>query len=323
MNANPSPDAEPAEAMLDAHLRLDAAIDDSLCAVAGDTESSALAIIQQVRQLHDAAQKMAAYLDGSSLKAGDLGKEIVNSVGYLVDIGAFIERLPAKMERDFHSVQAVVKEIEELSAMAKDVRAISMQSHLLAINAAIEASHAGSAGLAFRVVSDEMRKLAFNSGAVAAKVIQGLARAQEAVQTGVAVSIAESSAQLADVTKAAASIERLQENLDDMSQYYKTRFAVVTKHNDDLSRDIAEVLGQIQYQDVVRQCIERIRIAMGRRNALLQSLSGIAAAEGPEIAGVPEQFEMILNDFLTEEDKHRHSVRQASADNGELKIELF
>ncbi len=323
MNANSSPDAQPAEAILDAHLRLDEAIDESLQAVAGDTESSAIAIIKQVRALHDAAHKMAAYLDGSSLKAGDLGREIVSSVGYLVDIGAFINGLPGKMDRDFHSVQAVVKEIKDLSSMAEDVRAISMQSHLLAINAAIEASHAGSAGLAFRVVSEEMRKLAFNSGAVAAKVIQGLGRAREAVESGVALSIAESATQLADVTQAAASIAKLQDNLDDMSQYYKTRFAVVTKHNEDLSRDIAEVLGQIQYQDVVRQCIERIRIAMGRRNALLEGLSESAPGESAKISGVPQQLELILHDFLSEEDKHRHSVRQADTGSGDLKIELF
>jgi hypothetical protein len=83
------------------------------------------------------------------------------------------------------------------------------------------------------------------------------------------------------------------------------------------------VLGQIQYQDVVRQCVDRIRVAMRRRNSLLQELSGIAAEELPQVAGFPRQPEMILQEFLTEEDRYRHSSRQTSARSGKLKIELF
>ena len=62
---------------------------------------------------------------------------------------------------------------------------------------------------------------------------------------------------------------------------------------------------------------------MGRRNALLEGLSESAPGESAKISGVPQQLELILHDFLSEEDKHRHSVRQADTGSGDLKIELF
>lgn len=313
----------PAAAILDQHVQLDQAIDQKLGEVIEDTENSALAIMGQVRQLYDTASKVVSYLDSSSLKAGDLGKEIIDSVAYLVEIGAFIRQLPVKMERDLQSVHAVVKEIKELGGLVEAVQAISMQSHLLAINAAIEASRAGSGGVAFRVVATEMRSLASNSGAAAARINEGLSRARHVVQDGMAASIAESAQQLEAVSNAGASIQKLHDNFEDMSQYYKTRFTVVTKHNEDLAKDIAEMLGQIQYQDVVRQCIERIRFATGQRNEFFQHALVMAQQDDADLAQSPLLLERILSDYLKEEEKHVHSVRQGSGSGSELKIELF
>jgi methyl-accepting chemotaxis protein len=143
------------------------------------------------------------------------------------------------------------------------------------------------------------------------------------VDSGLRSTITESSRQIADVSKAAASIKKLQDTLEDMSQYFKTRFSIVIKHNEDLVKDIAEALGEIQYQDVVRQCIERIRIAAGRRNDALRAVldaNGEPFGRDPEL---PLQLELVLEGFLAEEQKHRHSVRQTQGSDAPLKIELF
>jgi methyl-accepting chemotaxis protein len=316
-------DVTVAEAALGAYLRLDEAIDNSLTAVVSDTESSAQAIISHVRSLHDSASTLVTYLDGTSLQAGDLGAEITRSVAALAEIAAFIERLPAKTEHDLANVQAIVKEILSLSAMTADVQAISLQSHLLALNVAIEAGRAGSAGATFKVLADEMRKLAGNSRSMALKMSEGLSRARQIVEGGLKTTITESSQQLAEVSKTTASINKLRGNFDDMSQYYKTRFAIVTKHNQDLVAEIAEVLGQIQYQDVVRQCIERARVVAGRRNAALSDSLATADSAAAGLAELPQQLELILNDYLAEEQNHRHSTRQTQGDDAPLKIELF
>jgi methyl-accepting chemotaxis protein len=198
-----------------------------------------------------------------------------------------------------------------------------MQSHMLAINAAIQARHAGDAGAAFRVVAEEMRTLASNSRAAAQQIAKGLTRARQVVEQGMAVSLAESAQQLGEVSDAAASIRQLRENLEDMSDYYKTRFTVVTKHNEDLKREIAEVLGHIQYQDVVRQAIERIRAAISRRNESVEAASAAAQNGGAGLTQLPQQLELILRDYLQEEDKHLHSGHAAAEQGEDLKIELF
>ncbi len=318
-----NPVVEPVKAMLDSHLQLDHEIDKKLIEVVGDTESSALAIITQVRQLYDTASTLVTYLDTSSLKASDLGQEISSSVAYLVEIGTFLQELPVKMERDLQNVHSIVKEINDLSGLVGAVQAISMQSHLLAINAAIEGSRAGPSGAAFRIVASEMRQLASNSSGVAAKINEGLARARHVVVDGMAASIEESSQQLKEVSQAGESIRKLHENFEDMSQYYKIRFAVVTKYNEDLAKDISEVLGQIQYQDVVSQCIDRLRVAIDKRNVFFQNAVGAWGQGNADLTHLPPQLAQILSDYITEEERHKHSARHATDDSSEPKIELF
>jgi methyl-accepting chemotaxis protein len=325
-DVNKTPQASSSSQMddlLKSHLNLDAEIEKKLIEVVADTENSALKIINEVRQLYDSANTLVIYLDDSKVTADNMGKEIIESVEHLRKVEEFVQLLPAQMKSDLDNVQLISEEINALTDLVGAVKAISMQSHLLSINAAIEGSRAGPSGAAFRVVAGEMRKLASNSNEVANQINQGLMRANLVVTGSMATSISLASERLGIVLAAADSIHKFQANFTGITDFYKSRFTVITQHNNDLALNIAEVLGQIQYQDVVSQCIDRLLFAMNHRNAMLKEANTQLHQGTVDRDALLAKLDFILHNYLIEEEKHKHSARHLGDSDGELKIELF
>jgi methyl-accepting chemotaxis protein len=108
-----------------------------------------------------------------------------------------------------------------------------------------------------------------------------------------------------------------------MTQYYKTRFTVLSRHNEQLTAGIADVLGQTQFQDVVRQIVERARDAMAQRNAALQDVLA-AVPDSPALADRARGMEALLDGVVRAEALHAGAVRLPEGDSADgPTIELF
>ena len=133
-----------------------------------------------------------------------------------------------------------------------------------------------------------------------------------------AMMLIRESRKLSDAANVVESMLSQSESCEDMQHYYD----VMIEHNIQLAAGIAEILGHIQFQDGVRQRIERIETAIAKRNLLFLAFAKSMVESESMLLELPLQMSGVLEEYLSIENRHSHT--DTSEQVGDLtKFELF
>jgi methyl-accepting chemotaxis protein len=303
---------------------LDIALGEQLNQVISDTEEAAVNLVTHVNSLNTEAHALVAYLHNSSSQAGNMEREIDGSLEIIGSISEFVQMLPERIHKDVGLIELANKRAISLQSLVGDIHAISQRTDILAINASIEAARAGEVGRGFSIVAEEVRKLSMGTRTLASNISDGLKDLNLSIAQGLQAFVTNAQNQASEAQGIVNSIAQLQNSHDDMRQYYKTLFTVVTKHNQDLAMQISMMLGDVQFQDVLRQRIERALAAMQSRSLLLEEVAAIDDLQ--QLASLSAEMQRIYDDYTTLEVHHSPVEHQGSADtqgSALAKIELF
>lgn len=237
----------------------------------------------QSGQLHEAsveqnqsAEALVCEVSHVKEQLSSVAKSSIQASSKTNEIARRIQKANTQMTALTGAMDNINFNAQEITKIAKDIQDIAFQTSILAINASVEASHAGNAGRGFAVVAEEVKRLAAKSSEAAQNAAEIVGTTTGIIQTGVVLT-----SDTADSLQAISSVS------DQISQI-----------SDQL---VAAVQDQENAITIMEERIETIS-AIADRN--LQNASGTAQSSGI-LAKEADALQSRVRKFVLKEDYNR------------------
>lgn len=245
---------------------------ESINMVAGSMESMTASTAEQeqtIKTLEEKIQSLCNKMDELSQTALEMEQISQDSASNAVNgkdkVNTAIEAMKNIAERVSSSAKvigALGKRSDEIGQIVETISGIAGQTNLLALNAAIEAARAGEHGRGFAVVSEEVRKLAEQSGEAATTIAKLIATIQADTNSAVE-SIEEGNECVKEGTQSVAETGTA---LQDIEEQSKKLAANVKK--------TLESIGEIFVSnEEIFSAIKHVRETAGKSNDTATSIS--------------------------------------------------
>lgn len=207
-------------------------------------------IDEQAAQMNRSSATIGGMLDGVAQVTRSLGENARN----MEALAAASSSGRSELADVVGKIRDVARESEGLVEISRIIESIAAQTNLLAMNAAIEAAHAGVHGRGFRVVADEIRKLAESAAAQAMTISTSLRNVQGA---------------MGGIHLATESVMTTFEGIDGRIQQVSDR-----------ELDIREAMdGQVAGSQVIQETVRHLELisaeVKGGSNAMLKGAQGV------------------------------------------------
>jgi methyl-accepting chemotaxis protein len=304
---------------------------DQIANVSVETEGAALDILTRLNEIDRHIRDMISFLSQTDIsdRMADLmdrtEAQMAKNRHLLEEFRESCNHAGIESQERLSEVQDMVAGLNRIVGQVRD---ISRQTNMLAINAAIEATRAGEVGKGFAVVASEVKQLSRDSDKAAVDIQGGISRLQDAISDTLQTMVRkrlEAEGKALDVIS--GSISGLTENLDRLLTHQRGVLMKVQEASEMIAHPILALIGSIQFQDVTRQELQHVSQAMElvahHSEQLSAFLQGHCNDHEPE--SIQSAITELMADYVMSQQRNIHnaSISGGEVEDKGLLIELF
>jgi methyl-accepting chemotaxis protein len=240
------------------------------------SEQSSGAVTERVFELAEQGSRLSSMITDSlsSMSSGDESLD-----GAVSDLGTDVHRLGTVREAQHQSearlgehIDTIEREIAETASLISQVEEIAEQTNVLAINAAVQAAKAGSAGKGFGVIAGRIQELAVTTNEVCGTITETTKRVADHFSSFAASHrsfIAESDEKLdSAVTSIERTIGRLQPKVEQVEESVRE----AAQASRDVTAHVNQVTEDMQSTDAIQQIVTHIGAVVSEGVSRAQAL---------------------------------------------------
>jgi len=299
-----------------------------------ETEVGVMALMEAMNAIHHVSDLQMQRIQDSDTSGSALTSALEEKV--MVDkqlamiLQMFVDKQRADAELNILRIQRL-REVKSLTPLVDVISNVARQTNFLAINAAVEAAHAGDTGRGFAVLAAEIRQLSSRTAEAAINISEKIKAATEGIDDEM-----RNATEVDDRNSASGSMQRVIRDIDEMQERFSAVSGsllgviegVKTGHHE-IIMQLSEAMGKIQFQDVIRQRVEQVQGAMNELNDHLQNMADQLVDkpwDPTTMVHLRERLEQQVSNYVMKSQLETHqTVTGKSADSGQDRpsIELF
>ena len=291
------------------------------------TEENITEFIKGLQHLYENTKKQTELIEDSVGSSENLifviNKQTEHNEEMLDVMEDLIQQYQERLKMDIEHIKNFMEETKKLTSFMGSIKDIAEKTNLLALNAAIEAARAGEHGRSFAVVAGEIRKLANQTEEISKRMIDQIKVLSKRIEEELDYfeNYAKENPFLEVLKNAKSSINEMENMFSSVGSNIKEIINQTYKQNTVVFQMVTDLFGKIQFQDVVRQKLERVikdlKEVFEYNKALLKWLASPTEQEKPvEIQKLLDEFyqkyvmqsqreihEKVVNNTLNEKTK--------------------
>ena len=244
-----------------------------------DSETKSLA--DAITRTDGTVEETTGRMDSLAEGVRSIGERAAGSRNLTDSLRTAVRRGVDEMARTEHAVEGILSRLDQIREMASMISDLGDQTNLLAMNASIEAAHAGDAGRGFAVVAGEIRKLAEETGQSASGIDEVIRGVAQAISTAGELS-----------KEAAGAIGRIDTVADEMNSFLEEVIGRVQELGSESDRVQKDTVSLREDSRLTREGSKRV----GEEALRLKIAVAEAANTASEVSRFVEQIESRMAD---------------------------